>query len=53
MLKGTNAQGIFLTSIAEPYPQRLGRALVTTCRNACLELQSERLEKLFCNTCGG
>ena len=53
VLKGTNAQGIFLTSIAERYPQRFCQALVTTCRNACLELQSERLDKFCCKTCGG
>ena len=51
VLKGTDAHGVFLTHIAEPYPKPLCTALVKMCRNACLELQSHRLDSVFCKLC--
>ena len=51
VLKGTNADGVFLTHLAEPYPKLRCTKLVQMCRNACMELQSHRLDAVFCKLC--
>ena len=51
VLKGTNSAGVHLTHLAEPYPKSLCIKLVQMCKNASLELQSHRLDAVFCKFC--
>ncbi len=51
VLKGCNAQGVFWTHVAEPYPRGLCGLLVKTLCNAILELQASQLDNLFCKQC--